>query len=88
MKVELVDTNPLSPKHRDALVVQAVEGVRNAQAWWAGRQQDTLVVALRDEAGIVSVFDAVLRRAVELDASEGEFATPQHIRAALDKVCS
>jgi hypothetical protein len=47
-----------------------------------------MVVALRDGEGNVSVFDAVLRRAVELDAGEAAGLTTVDLRAALDKVAS
>lgn len=89
MKVERYKGNPVSDEDRDLLVVEAVEGIRHAKHWWTGRQRDSLVVALRDGEGNVTVFDAVLRRAVELDAREAVgLTTAEDLRAALDKVCS
>ncbi len=87
MKVERYKGNPVSDEDRDLLVVEAVEGIRYAKHWWTGRQRDSLVIAIRDGAGKVTVFDAVLRRAIELDASELP-ATAADVRAALDKVVS
>ena len=87
MKVERHKGNPVGDEDRDLLVVEAVEGIRHAKHWWTGRQRDSIVIALRDGEGNVSVFDAVLRRAVELDASELP-ATAADVRAALDRVCS
>jgi hypothetical protein len=89
VKVERVEAKPLADKHRDELIVRAVEGIRHAKHWWTGRQRDSLVIALRDGEGRVTVFDAVLRRAVELDAREAVgLTTAADIRAALDRVCS
>ncbi len=87
MKVERYKSNPVSDEDRDLLVVEAVEGIRYAKHWWTGRQRDSLVIAIRAGEGHVTVFDAVLRRAVELDASELP-ATAADVRAALDKVVS
>jgi hypothetical protein len=87
MKVERYEGKPVRDEDRDLLVVEAVEGIRHARHWWTGRQRDSMVIALRDGEGNVSVFDAVLRRAVELDASELP-ATAADVRAALDKVVS
>jgi hypothetical protein len=87
VKVERHKGNPVGDEDRDLLVVEAVEGIRHAKHWWTGRQRDSIVIALRDGEGNVSVFDAVLRRAVELDASELP-ATAADVRAALDRVCS
>ena len=87
MKVERYKGNPVSAEDRDLLVVEAVEGIRYAKHWWTGRQRDSMVIALRDSEGNVTVFDAVLRRAIEIDASELP-ATPADVRAALDKVVS
>jgi hypothetical protein len=87
MKVDRYKGNPVSDEDRDLLVVEAVEGIRYANHWWTGRQRDSLVIAIRDGKGKVTVFDAVLRRAIELDASELP-ATVADVRAALDKVCS
>jgi hypothetical protein len=87
VKVERYKGKPVSDEDRDLLVVEAVEGIQHARHWWTGRQRDSLVIALRDGEGNVSVFDAVLRRAVELNASELP-ATVADVRAALDKVCS
>ena len=87
MKVEWYEGKPVRDEDRDLLVVEAVEGIRHARHWWTGRQRDSLVIALRDGEGNVSVFDAVLRRAVELDAGELP-ATPADVRAALDRTCS
>jgi hypothetical protein len=86
VKVERYEGKPVRDEDRDLLVVEAVEGIRHAKHWWTGRQRDSLVVALRDGEGKVTVFDAVLRRAVELDASELP-ATAADVRAALDRVC-
>ena len=88
MKVERVEAKPLADRHRDELIVRAVEGIQHARHWWTGRQRDSLVVALRDGEGNVSVFDAVLRRAVELDTGEAAGLTTADLRAALDKVAS
>jgi len=87
MKVERYEGKPVRDEDRDLLVVEAVEGIRYAKHWWTGRQRDSLVIAIRDGEGKVTVFDAVLRRAVELDARELP-ATAADVRAALDKVCS
>ena len=87
MKVERYEGKPVRDEDRDLLVIEAVEGIRHARHWWTGRQRDSMVIALRDGEGKVSVFDTVLRRAVELDASELP-ATAADVRAALDKVCS
>ena len=88
MKVERYNGNPVSDEDRDLLVVEAVEGIRYAKHWWTGRQRDSLVIAIRDGEGKVTVFDAVLRRAVELDASEAAGLTTADLRAALDEVVS
>jgi len=87
VKVERYEGKPVRDEDRDLLVVEAVEGIRYAKHWWTGRQRDSLVIAIRDGEGKVTVFDAVLRRAVELDARELP-ATAADVRAALDKVCS
>ncbi len=87
MKVERYEGTPVRDEDRDLLVVKAVEGIHHAKWWWTGRQRDSMVIAIRDGAGKVTVFDAVLRRAIELDASELP-ATAADVRAALDKVCS
>ena len=89
MKVERHKGNPVGDEDRDQLVVEAVEGIRHARHWWTGRQRDSMVIALRDGEGNVTVFDAVLRRAVELDAREAVgLTTADDVRAALDKVVS
>jgi len=88
MKVDRYAGKSARDERRDLLVVEAVEGIRLAQHWWTGRQNDSLVVALRDGEGNVSVFDAVLRRAVELTANEAVGLTTTDLRAALDRVCS
>ena len=88
MKVERYEGKPVRDEDRDLLVVEAVEGIRHAKHWWTGRQRDSMVIALRDGEGNVSVFDAVLRRAVELDAREAAGLTTADLRAALDKVAS
>jgi hypothetical protein len=89
MKVERYEGKPVRAEDRDLLVVEAVEGIQHARHWWTGRQRDSFVVALRDGEGNVTVFDAVLRRAVELDAREAVgLTTAEDLRAALDKVCS
>ena len=87
MKVERHKGNPVGDEDRDLLVVEAVEGIRHAKHWWTGRQRDSLVIAIRDGEGNVTVFDAVLRRAIELDARELP-ATAADVRAALDRVVS
>ena len=88
MRVERYKGNPVSDEDRDLLVVEAVEGIRYAKHWWTGRQRDSLVIAIRDGEGKVTVFDAVLKRAVELDAREAAGLTTADLRAALDKVAS
>ena len=88
MKVERYEGNAVRDEDRDLLVVQAVEGIRYAKHWWTGRQRDSMVIAVRDGEGNVSVFDAVLRRAVELDKTEAAELTTADLRVALDKVCS
>lgn len=88
MKVERYEGKPVRDEDRDLLVVEAVEGIRYAKHWWTGRQRDSMVIALRDGQGNVSVFDAVLRRAVEFDATEAAGLTTADLRASLDKVCS
>lgn len=88
MKVTHYEGKAVRDEDRDLLIVEAVEGIRHAKHWWTGRQRDSLVVALRDGEGNVSVFDAVLRRAVELDATEAAGLTTADLRAALDKVAS
>ena len=87
MKVERYEGTPVRDEDRDLLVVEAVEGIQHARHWWTGRQRDSMVIAIRDGEGRVTVFDAVLRRAIELDASELP-ATAADVRVALDKVCS
>jgi hypothetical protein len=87
MKVERYEGKPVRDEDRDLLVVEAVEGIQHARHWWTGRQRDSMVIAIRDGEGNVSIFDAVLRRAIELDASELP-ATAADVRAALDKVVS
>jgi len=86
MKVERYEGKPVRDEDRDLLVVEAAEGIRHARHWWTGRQRDSMVIALRDGEGNVSVFDAVLRRAVELDMVEAAGLTTADLRAALDKV--
>ena len=88
MKVTRHEGNVPRDEDRDLLVVEAVEGVRHAKHWWTGRQRDSLVVALRDGEGNVSVFETVLKRAVELNMAEAAALTTADLRAALDKVCS
>lgn len=88
MKVERYEGKAVRDEDRDLLVVEAIEGIRHAKHWWTGRQQDSIVIALRDGEGNVLVFDAVLRRAVELDAGEAAGLTTADLRAALDKVAS
>ena len=85
MKVERYEGRPVRDEDRDLLVVEAVEGIRHARHWWTGRQRDSMVIALRDGDGNVSVFDAVLRRAVGLDAGEAAGLTTADLRSALDK---
>ena len=87
MNVERYEGKPVRDDDRDLLIVQAVEGIQHAKYWYTGRQRDSLVVAVRDGEGCVTVFDAVLKRAIELDASDLP-ATAADVRAALDKVCS
>jgi hypothetical protein len=87
MRVERYEGKPVRDEDRDLLVVEAVEGIRYARHWWTGRQRDSMVIALRDGKGNVSIFDAILRRAIELDARELP-ATAADVRAALDRVCS
>jgi len=86
MRVERYEGKPVRDEDRDLLVVEAVEGIQHARHWWTGRQRDSMVIALRDGEGNVSVFDAVLRRAVELDMVEAAGLTTADLRAALDKV--
>ena len=88
MKVERYEGKAVRDEDRNLLVVEAVEGIRYARHWWTGRQRDSMVIALRDGEGNVSVFDAVLRRAVELDAGEAAGLTTADLRTALDKVAS
>jgi hypothetical protein len=88
VKVQRYEGKPVRDEDRDLLVVEAVEGIRHARHWWTGRQRDSLVIAVRDGEGNVTVFDAVLRRAIELDASEAAGLTTADLRAALDKVAS
>ena len=88
MKVERYQAQVVRDEDRDLLVVEAVEGIQHAKHWWTGRQRDSLVVALRDGEGRVTVFEAALRRAIELDASEAAGLTTADLRAALDKVAS
>jgi len=88
MKVDRYEGKPVRDEDRELLLVQAVEGMRHAKHWWTGRQRDSLVIAIRDGEGNVSIFDAVLKRAVELDAGEAAGLTTADLRAALDKVCS
>jgi len=86
MRVERYEGKPVRDEDRDLLVVEAVEGIQHARHWWTGRQRDSMVIALRDGEGKVTVFDAVLRRAVELDMVEAAGLTTADLRAALDKV--
>lgn len=88
MKVERYEGKAVRDEDRNLLVVEAVEGIRHAKHWWTGRQRDSMVVAIRDGEGNVSVFDAVLRRAVELDAGEAAGLTTADLQAMLDKVAS
>lgn len=88
MKIDRYEGKAVRDEDRDLLVVEAVEGIRHAKHWWTGRQRDSMVIAIRDGEGNVSVFDAVLRRAVELDATEAAELTTADLRAELDKVCS
>jgi hypothetical protein len=88
VKVERVEAKPLADRHRDEMIVRAVEGMQYAKHWWHGRQEDALVIAVRDGKGNVSIFDAVLRRAIELDARESDFAEAADVRAALDRTCA
>lgn len=88
MKVQRYEGKAPRAEDRDLLVVEAVEGMRYANHWWTGRQRNALVVALRDGEGNVSVFDAVLTRAIELDKAEAATLTTADLRAALDKVAS
>jgi hypothetical protein len=88
VKVERYEGKAVRDEDRDLLVVEAVEGIRHARHWWTGRQRDSIVIALRDGEGNVSVFDAVLRRAVELDAREAAGLTTADLRAELGKVAS
>lgn len=85
MKVTRYESKEVRLEDRDLLVVEAVEGIRQAERWWSGRQSDSFVVALRDREGKVSVFDTVLRRAVELDAEEAASVTNDDLRALLDR---
>jgi hypothetical protein len=88
VKVERVEARPLADKHRDELIVRAVADMQErATHWWQGQQEDAVVIALRDGKGNVRIFDAVLRRAVELDARELP-ATVADVRAALDRTCA
>ena len=87
MKVDRYKGNPVRDEDRDLLVVEAVEGIRYAKHWWTGRQRDSLVIAIRDGEGKVTVFDAALKRALELDAKELP-ATAADVRAALDRTCA
>jgi hypothetical protein len=89
MKVERVEAKPLADKHRDELIVRAVKDMQErANRWWHGRQGDALVIAVRNPDASVTVFDTMLRRAIELDEREGDFAEAADVRAALDKACS
>jgi hypothetical protein len=88
MKIERYEGKAVRDEDRDLLVVEAVEGIRHARHWWTGSQRDSMVIALRDGEGKVTVFDAVLRRAVELDAGEAAGLTTADLCAALDKVAS
>ena len=88
MKVERYEGKAVRDEDRDLLVVEAVEGIRHARHWWTGRQRDSLVIAIRDGEGKVTVFDAVLRRAVELDAGEAAGLTTADLRAKLGQVAS
>jgi len=89
VKVERVEAKPLADRHRDELIVRAVEDMQErANRWWQGRQGDALVIAVRDGEDKVTVFDTVLRRAIELDARESDFAEAADVRAALDRTCS
>lgn len=88
MKIERYEGKAVRDEDRDLLVVEAVEGMQHARHWWTGRQRDSVVIALRDGEGNVSIFDAVLRRAIELDKDEAATLTTADLRAALDKVAS
>jgi hypothetical protein len=88
VKVERYEGKAVRDEDRDLLVVEAVEGIRHARHWWTGRQRDSLVIAIRDGEGKVTVFDAVLRRAVELDAGEAAGLTTADLRAKLGQVAS
>jgi hypothetical protein len=89
VKVERVEAKPLADKHRDELIVRAVEDMQErATHWWHGRQEDALIIAVRDGEGKVTVFDTILRRAIELDARESDFAEAADVRAALDRTCA
>jgi hypothetical protein len=89
MRVERVEAKPLADRHRDEMIVRAVADMQErASHWWQGRQEDALIIAVRDGEGKVTVFDTILRRAIELDARESDFAEPSDVRAALDKVAS
>ena len=89
MKVERYEGKPVRDEDRDLLVVEAVEGIRYAKHWWTGRQRDSLVIAIRDGEGKVTVFDTVLKRAVERDAREAVgLTTAEDLRAALDRTCA
>jgi hypothetical protein len=88
MRVERVEAKPLTDRHRDELIVRAVADMQErATHWWQGRQEEALVIAVRNPDGGVSVFDAILRRAIELDARELP-ATVADVRAALDRTCA
>jgi hypothetical protein len=88
VKVERVEAKPLADRYRDELIVRAVADMQErGTRWWQGRQEDALVVAVRDFDGKVTVFDTVLKRAIELDARELP-ATAADVRAALDRTCA
>jgi hypothetical protein len=90
VKVERIEAKPLADRHRDELIVRAVADMQErATHWWQGRQEDALVIAVRNPDGGVSVFDTILRRAIEFDdVRESDFAEPADVRAALDRTCA
>jgi hypothetical protein len=90
VKVERVEAKSLADKHRDEMIVRAVADMQErATHWWQGRQEDALVIAVRNPDGGVSVFDTILKRAIEFDdVRESDFAEPSDVRAALDRTCA
>jgi hypothetical protein len=90
MRVERIEAKPLADKHRDEMIVRAVADMQErATHWWQGRQKDALVIAVRNPDGGVSVFDTILKRAIEFDdVRESDFIEAADVRAALDRVCS